>query len=43
MNYQQRNRALFEGIREPYEKTGGNRNVSQIREVGINYNLVINV
>jgi hypothetical protein len=43
MNYQQRNRALFEGIREPCEKTGGNRNVAQIRAVGINSNLVINV
>jgi hypothetical protein len=27
MNYQQRNRALFECIREPCERTGGDRYV----------------
>jgi hypothetical protein len=30
MNYQQRNRALFECIRERCERTGGNRNVAYV-------------
>jgi hypothetical protein len=31
MNYQQRNRALFEGIRERCQRTGSNRNVASAR------------
>jgi hypothetical protein len=38
MNYQQRNRALFEGIRERCERTGSNRNMAYTREVDLTPN-----
>ncbi len=43
MNYQQRNRALFECIREPCEKTGGNRYMAYIHAARITVGLILNV
>ena len=40
MNYRQRNRALFEGIRECCEKTGGNQNVAYEQKADITLNLL---
>jgi hypothetical protein len=38
MNYRQRNRALFEGIRERCERTGSNRNIAYVRDADITPN-----
>jgi hypothetical protein len=35
MNYQQRNRALSEGIRERCQRTGSNRNVDSARNADL--------
>jgi len=43
MNYQQRNRALFECIREPCERTGGNRHMAYMHATSITAILVFNV
>jgi hypothetical protein len=40
MNYQQRNRALFECIRDRCERTGGNRNVAYVHNVDVTPYLV---
>jgi len=42
MNYQQRNRALFECIREPCVRTGGNRNGASGNAADITANLMFN-
>ncbi len=38
MNYQQRNRALFEGIRERCERTDSNRVVASARDADLTPN-----
>jgi hypothetical protein len=41
MNYQQRNRALFEGIRERCEGTGSNQNMAYARDADLTPNTLL--
>jgi hypothetical protein len=43
MNYQQRNRALSEGIRERCKRTGGNQNMAYARYADLTPNPFFNV